>query len=597
MVEAASKVGNSKAPGPDNIPNLALKLAIRTIPELFANVFESCLNEGVFPARWKKQRLVLLPKGKKPPEDPSSYRPLCMLDTAGKILERVISGRLQEAIVRSGDLAELQYGFRKAHSTIDAVNLVKGIAQNAISGSRWKGGNKQYCAIVTLDVRNAFNMARWDCILGELRRRKVPRYLLNIIEDYFHDRILLYKTDDGTKEYGITGGVPQGSVLGPLLWNIMYDGVFRLRIAEEAKVIGFADDIAIVVVAKHKEEIIRICNETIRTIRHWLQSVGLQLAEQKTGSVLITSRKVKETINLEVGEFVITSQPSISYLGVTIDARLNFKEHMRTVAVRAATVNNALSRIMPNTSGARQKRRVLLANVVSSIMLYGAPIWADEAKISYGRKMNSVYRLSALRVICAFRTVSDDAVCVIAGMPPIEILAKERKKVYVARGSDGNTNTIRKLARDTTMVEWQNKWSQSNKGRWTYRLIPQLTTWMNRKHGEVDYYLTQFLTGHGCFREYLFKYKHDDSPYCPTCTGVVENVEHIFFECPRFGDTRQVLTEIVGHRITPENVLNAMLKSEESWIAANEAICRLMKQLRRLERERCGNRSVPIVEV
>ena len=87
VVEATSKVGNNKAPGPDNIPNFALKLAVHTIPELFADTFNSCLSEGVFPKRWKKQRLVLLPKGKKAPEDPASYRPICMLDTVGKIFE------------------------------------------------------------------------------------------------------------------------------------------------------------------------------------------------------------------------------------------------------------------------------------------------------------------------------------------------------------------------------------------------------------------------------------------------------------------------------------------------------------------------------
>ena len=191
----------------------------------------------------------------------------------------MISGRLKKAIVSSGDLAKHQFGFRKGHSTIDAIACVKEIAEKAIAGSRWKGGNKKYCAIVTLDVKNAFNMARWDCILAELRRRKVAQYLLTIIEDYFRNRLLMYKTDDVMVEYNITGGVPQGSVMGPTLWNVMYDGVFKLQIPEEAQTIGFADDIAIVVVAKLKEEITCICNKTIHIVNHWLQSVGLQLAK------------------------------------------------------------------------------------------------------------------------------------------------------------------------------------------------------------------------------------------------------------------------------------------------------------------------------
>ena len=125
--------------------------------------------------------------------------------------------------------------------------------------------------------------------------------------------------------------------------------------------------------------------------------------------MLISSRKIKETIQLEIDDYVVNSQPTLKYLGVTIDSRLSFREHLKSVAIKASTVCNALSRILPNTGGARQKRRVLLANVVSSIMLYGAPIWAEETRISYRRKVNSVYRLSALRVSCAFRTVSEVA--------------------------------------------------------------------------------------------------------------------------------------------------------------------------------------------
>ncbi|CAH2097098.1 unnamed protein product [Euphydryas editha] len=83
LFEACSRVGNTKAPGLDGIPNIALKAAIKAAPAIFLDVYNNCLTEGTFPSMWKQQRLVLLPKGKKPPEEPTSYRPLCMLDTAG----------------------------------------------------------------------------------------------------------------------------------------------------------------------------------------------------------------------------------------------------------------------------------------------------------------------------------------------------------------------------------------------------------------------------------------------------------------------------------------------------------------------------------
>lgn len=122
----------------------------------------------------------MLPKGKKPPDEPSAYRPLCMLDSFGKILECIIYNRLELAIDAHGGLTPNQYGFTKRRSTIDAVNLVVGIAKRAISGERWKGGAKKYCAIVALDVKNAFNLARWDIIWKALKTFNVPLYIRKI---------------------------------------------------------------------------------------------------------------------------------------------------------------------------------------------------------------------------------------------------------------------------------------------------------------------------------------------------------------------------------------------------------------------------------
>ena len=135
-----------------------------------------------------------------------------MLDSSGKTLKRFIFKWIEAATGHL--LADNQYGFRKGRSTIDAINQVVGNGKEAISGKRWKGGSKKYCLLVTLDVRNAFNSARWKNICQALDKLDVPAYLKNMIKSYLTNRLLVYKTEDSPKEYQITGGVPQGSVLG-----------------------------------------------------------------------------------------------------------------------------------------------------------------------------------------------------------------------------------------------------------------------------------------------------------------------------------------------------------------------------------------------
>ena len=124
----------------------------------------------------------------------------------------------------------LKYGFRRGRSAVDAIKKLTTIAGNAIEGTRYRHGSKEYCAVITLDVRNAFNSACWSQISQALRTIQTLAHLVRTISSDLSERILLYDTDKGVKKYEITGGIPLGSVLGPLLCNILYDGVLRLLI-------------------------------------------------------------------------------------------------------------------------------------------------------------------------------------------------------------------------------------------------------------------------------------------------------------------------------------------------------------------------------
>ncbi|CAB0039642.1 unnamed protein product [Trichogramma brassicae] len=475
---------------------------------------------GCLPTRWKRQRLALMLKPGKPAMESSSYRSLCMLDTAGKILERIIAGRLEVHTEGPAGLADSQYGFRKGRSTINAIQTVLSIARSAISGKRWHRGTKEYCVIITLDVRNAFNSARWNKILIALSQMGVPAYLLRIVTSYFCDRVLKFTTYDGAETYDVTAGMPQESVLGPILWNIMYD---RLKLPEPEKILGFADDIAVTVVAKHLDLI-------------------------------------------EAGDRYITSAPCIRYLVVHIDARLRFDEHLRIVRDKANRVTGALLGLMPNIGGPRSSQRRLYASVVDSILLYVAPSWSEAAKThDYVRRAASIHRRACLRVICVFCSISCEASYVLSSIPPLELLIEERSRLYHRRlenvGSEERARMIEK---------WQAQWTRgsiarSTKGRWNQGLIPNIITWIERRHGEVNYHLTQLLTGHGYFRSLLCRTNNDTSDLCPACPLAVEDDEHVIFHCPRFAEERGVLYRFSRGPLEPETLVGFMLDAEPNW--------------------------------
>ena len=180
-----------------------------------------------------------------------------------------------------------QFGFRKGRSTIDAIDLMDKTANEAISGRRWKNGEKEYCLVAALNIKNAFNFARWNRIMEALERMKVPWYLWKMVASYFSDKILKYDTEEGPKEYRVTGGVPQGSVLGPLLWNIMYDGFLQLKLPRAVTPVAFANNVALVIVGKHLEELSNLFSVSFKKYQEYLDFIGLELAEHKTGAVLV----------------------------------------------------------------------------------------------------------------------------------------------------------------------------------------------------------------------------------------------------------------------------------------------------------------------
>lgn len=128
----------NKTPGPDGVPNEILKKIVKLKPKPVINMYNKCITQGCFPATWKTTRLVLIRKGNKPLDDPSSYRPLCILNTSGKLLEKIIDTRIRDFLESNNCLSANQFGFRNGRSTLGAATRLRDIIDACRRNIRWK---------------------------------------------------------------------------------------------------------------------------------------------------------------------------------------------------------------------------------------------------------------------------------------------------------------------------------------------------------------------------------------------------------------------------------------------------------------------------
>lgn len=673
VAEAIEKSKNKKTPGPDGISAEIVKLFFREKPDICLSMFNDALKQGTFPSVWKKGKLVLLDKGKKDEMGKMTYRPICLLNVMGKVLEQLIKVRLGNEINSKGGLSENQYGFREGKSTIDAVKKVMDCA-----GKAKKAG--KLCAITMIDVKNAFNCVPWRGIIDEMERRKNSDYLINIFCSYLQDRHLVIDDASGRKsvrdrviggeimnvsgentgrengggEYReraegggdrgqeiecitdnreiirevvtveerhsggeivreqenevsnegedviivsegetvmvLSCGVPQGSIVGPPLWNFYYDDLVRMPLPASSEIVAYADDICVVTVGESREILERNINEAVKKIVRWLKVHKLEIAAQKTEVVLLVCKRVCKEIEITVENQKIKSKKSAKYLGVYLEQGMKMRSHLKYTVEKSERTAGNLAHLMPNVNGPDNDKRKILASVVYSSLLYGAPVWGDIVRWKkYINMLERVQRKVMLRLARAYRTTSTPALQVITGSLPVELMVEERGRLYELRQENFSKEEKREKEDEIKRIlfeKWKEKWGlELERAQWTKRLIRDIEKWRNKKHGYLTYELSQFLTGHGNFNTYLFRFKIKRSERCVYC-GEKDTPEHTVLECEEFEEERERYRLETGDILSVENIVEKMLESEKKWKKISGLIGEIMKRKARDERVR-----------
>jgi len=225
----------------------------------------------------------------------------------------------------------------------------------------------------------------------------------------------------------ITKGCQQGSCCGPGFWNVLYNSLLNLDLTSHSKAIAFANDLMILTRGDSVVEAENYMNLEMRKIQEINNK--LTFSENKSKVMFMTHRKRREKkeIEIDVNNKTLQQVNSLKYLGIIFDSKLLYRDHIDYTEEKFLKLIFVLSRSAKITWGLKHEAlKTIYTGGILPLLLYGAPVWKSVLNRScYKAKLNRIQRLINLKIAKAYRTVSNEALCVINGIIPIHIKIEE----------------------------------------------------------------------------------------------------------------------------------------------------------------------------
>ncbi|KAE9521342.1 hypothetical protein AGLY_018256 [Aphis glycines] len=344
----------------------------------------------------------------------------------------------------------------------------------------------------------------------------------------------------------LSRGCPQGSQLGPTLWKVAMSDIEAPSDQQTQHVVTYADDIAILTGAARPHTAFKRMTEYLDVMRTWAEKYSLEFSETKTQLMSVKGGlKPPYSITFGTGNeaAIIQSASSVKYLGVLLDPRQSYTDHIFQLAGKSKDLYKRLRGMSSANWGmSRRTAKIIYEGVFLPRITYAAEVWWEGVKLEKcKKKLGSMQRDPLRAITSAYKTASTNCLTAVAGELPLDL--KIIEQVFKRRAKLGAiTHEALKTKQNELLEQWQTRYVTTDKGEWTKKMIPSVI----ERYGlpmEMDHYTSQILTGHGDFRGKLFSFNLVDSPTCKCALGGSETVAHVLLKCRRNAEQREVLKE------------------------------------------------------